>query len=73
MDYKKLWKLLIDKNMTKRDLSIAAKLSQQTINKLNHGNTVTTETLAKICIALQCNIGDICDVVLVGNPGKVME
>lgn len=59
--------------MTKRDLSVAAKLSQHTINKLNHGNTVTTETLAEICVALQCNIGDICDVVLVRDTRKVME
>ncbi len=60
--YKKLWKILIDKEMSKKDLSKLADLSQQTINKLNHGEIVTTETLEKICIALNCNIGDICDV-----------
>lgn len=63
LSYKKLWKVLIDKEMTKRDLAESALLSQHTINKLNHGETVTTETLCKICIALECNIGDICDVV----------
>ncbi|EAC5083183.1 TPA: helix-turn-helix transcriptional regulator [Listeria monocytogenes] len=66
MSYKKLWKLLIDKEMSKKELAGSADLSQRTINKLNHGETVTTETLLKICTALSCNIGDICDVII-GN------
>ncbi|MCQ4503543.1 helix-turn-helix transcriptional regulator, partial [Vibrio parahaemolyticus] len=44
MSYKKLWKLLIDKEMSKKELAGSADLSQHTINKLNHGDTVTTET-----------------------------
>ena len=40
-----------------------ADLSQYTINKLNNSGTVTTETLAKICIVLNCDVGDICEVV----------
>lgn len=64
MSYKKLWKILIDREMSKKDLANLAFLSQHTINKLNHGETVTTATLAKICKALSCNIGDICDVLL---------
>lgn len=63
MSYKKLWKLLIDKDMSKKDLAQLANLSQYTINKLNNSGTVTTETLAKICIALSCDIGDICEVI----------
>lgn len=63
MSYKKLWKILIDEEMSKKNLADSADLSQHTINKLNHGETVTTDTLAKICSALSCNIGDICEVV----------
>lgn len=63
MSYKKLWKLLIDEEMSKKELAGFADLSQRTINKLNHGETVTTETLVKICSALSCNIGDICDII----------
>lgn len=61
--YKKLWKLLIDMDMKKKDLAKAAGLSTYTINKLNHGENVTTDVLAKICKALNCNIGDIMDFI----------
>lgn len=64
MSYKKLWKLLIDRDMSKKELAKLANLSQYTINKLNNSGTVTTETLAKICIALKCEIEDICEVVV---------
>lgn len=57
--YKKLWKLLIDKDMKKKDLAQKANVSQYTINKLNRGENVTTETLEKICTALDCKIDDI--------------
>ena len=50
--YKKLWKLLIDKDMKKKELAQKANVSQYTINKLNRGENVTTETLEKICTAL---------------------
>lgn len=63
ISYKKLWKLLIDKELNKKELAGLAGVSQYTINKLNRGDNVTTETLAKICIALSCDIGDICEVV----------
>ena len=52
VSYKKLWKLLIDKDMKKRDLEICAGISHYTINKLNHGENVTTDILGKICKAL---------------------
>ncbi|OHP56058.1 transcriptional regulator [Staphylococcus sp. HMSC061F10] len=65
MSYKKLWKLLIDKEMSKKDLAELADLSQYTINKLNNSGIVTTETLTKICIALNCDVGDICEVVAI--------
>lgn len=63
MSYKKLWKLLIDKDLNKKQLGQLADLSQYTINKLTRTETVTTETLEKICYALKVNIGDICEVV----------
>ena len=64
VSYKKLWKLLIDKDMKKKDLISAAGVSTYTINKLNRGDNVTTDVLARICKALGCNIGDIMDVVV---------
>ncbi|MGL5550317.1 MAG: helix-turn-helix domain-containing protein [Culicoidibacterales bacterium] len=65
ISYKKLWKLLIDSEMSKKDLAELAKLSQYTINKLNNSGTVTMATLVKICIALNCDIAYICEVVVV--------
>ena len=62
VSYKKLWKLLIDKNMKKGDLAKAADLSSWTINKLNHGDNVNAETLAKICKALDCKFDDIMEI-----------
>lgn len=67
MSYKKLWKLLIDRDLNKKELGQMANLSQYTINKLNRSETVTTETLWKICNTLEVDIGDICEVVFDGN------
>lgn len=64
ISYKKLWKKLIDIEISKKELAKKSGLSQYTINRLNRGETVTTETLVKICTALNCNIGDICDVAI---------
>ena len=54
--YKKLWKLLIDKEMQKKDLRIAAGLSTNVIAKLGKNENVSTEVLGKICKVLQCEI-----------------
>lgn len=59
ISYKKMWKLLIDRDLKKKDLISMAGISGYTLNKLNRGETVTTETLAKICKALNCNFDDI--------------
>ena len=68
VSYKKLWKLLIDKNLKKKDLETLAGVSHYTINKLNKGENVTTDILGKICKALNCNVDDIMDFVEVdGN------
>lgn len=58
--YKPLWKLLIDRDMTKTQLQELAGLSPATIAKLGRGRNVTTDVLARICEALNCDIGDIC-------------
>lgn len=63
ISYKKLWKLLIDKDLKKKDLVQKAGLSSYTLNKLNKGENVTSETLAKICVALNCSFDDIMELV----------
>ena len=57
--YKKLWKLLVDKDMSKADLQKISDLSSSTMTKLRKGEDVSMESLRKICIALDCNIADI--------------
>ena len=57
--YKRLWKLLIDKDMKKKDLAAAAGISTFTISKMGKGENVTTDVLGKICAALNCSIEDI--------------
>ena len=61
--YKKLWKLLVDKEMSKGDLHKASGLSSSTMTKLRKGEDVSMEALRKICICLDCNIGDIVEFV----------
>lgn len=62
-NYNKLWKLLIDKGMRKKDLQIAACISSGVITKMGKGEAVTTTVLSRICKALDCNIGDIMEFV----------
>ena len=61
--YKKLWKLLVDKEMSKGDLHKASGLSSSTMTKLRKGEDVSMEELRKICVALNCNISDIVEFV----------
>ncbi|MBR6558533.1 MAG: helix-turn-helix transcriptional regulator [Clostridia bacterium] len=63
IDYSKLWKLLIDKNMTKTDLLELTGISSRVLAKLSKNQIVTTDTVAKICTALGCNVGDIMEAV----------
>lgn len=63
VSYKKLWKLLIDKDMKKKDLQAAVGISWASITKLSKGKTVSMEVLMKICKVLECNIGDIMDLI----------
>ena len=63
VSYNRLWKLLIDRDMKKKDLAEKANLSNYTINKMNKGENVNTDNLVKICGALNCRIEDIMEVV----------
>ena len=68
VSYKKLWKLLIDKNMKKKkDLLATAGISWTSVTKLSKRGTVSMEDLMKICKALDCNIGDIIDLISGGG------
>ncbi len=63
MSYKKLWKLLIDRNMKKTELRQAAGISSSSLAKLGKNENLTTSVLLKICTALNCDIGDIMEIV----------
>lgn len=63
ISYKPLWKLLIDKNMKKKDLAEQAGISQSSISKMGRGENVNTEILNRICIALNCSVADIMEVI----------
>lgn len=67
VSYKKLWKLLIDKDMKKKDLCEKAGISPASVTKMGRNGHVTTEILVKICAALDCRIEDIVEIV----PGNV--
>ena len=69
MSYKKLWKLLIDRDMKKKDLAAAANISTYTVNKLNQGENVNTSTLVSICKVLDCTFDDIMELL----PDKQSE
>ena len=61
--YKKLWKLLIDKDLKKKDLPAIAGISRSSITKLGHDENVNTEILVTICNALKCDLSDIMELV----------
>ena len=63
VSYKKLWKMLIDKDMKKKDLQSVADISWTTITKMSKNEKVSMDMLMKICAALNCNIGDIMDIL----------
>ena len=61
--YKKLWKLLIDRDMKKKDLQRVAGISAASITKLGKNENISTEIIQKICMALQCDVSDIKEMV----------
>ena len=70
ISYKPLWKLLVEKDLKKKDLSEMAGLCNVTISRFTKGESVTTDSLLKICIALDCRIEDIMEVVPRTNIGE---
>ena len=63
ISYKKLWKLLIDKDMKKKDLCEKAGISSSSVTKMGKNGHVTTEVLLKICTALDCGVDDIMEII----------
>ena len=64
ISYKKLWKLLIDRDMKKGDLREICGLSTASIAKLSKGQNLNTDILVRMCTALKCDISDICEVII---------
>lgn len=67
VSYKKLWKLLIDKDLKKKDLEQMANISHYTMNKLTRGDNVTIDILGRVCQALNCGVDDIMEFI----PGNL--
>jgi DNA-binding Xre family transcriptional regulator len=63
ISYKKLWKLLIDRDMKKKDLMAISGVSQSSVTKMGRNENVNTDVLVRICLALRCDIGDIAEIV----------
>ena len=61
--YNKLWKLLIDRDLSKKELAEKSGVSVTSISKLKKGANVNTEILLKICIALSCDLSDIVEII----------
>lgn len=63
ISYNKLWKLLIDKQMKKKDLGAVAKVSANTLARMGRNEMVSLEVMVRICYAMQCDIGDVMEVI----------
>ncbi len=63
ISYNKLWKLLIDKRMKKTDLKTVADISTTTLAKMSKDQLVSMEVMRKICMALECDIGDVMEML----------
>lgn len=61
--YKKLWHILLDRDMKKKDLQEQAGLTKHTMRKLGNDEAVTTDTIAKVCVALGCTMDDIVEII----------
>ncbi|WP_270541820.1 helix-turn-helix domain-containing protein [Coprococcus sp. AF102-57] len=68
--YNKLWKMLIDKGMMKKDLAERANITSTTMAKMGKDMPVSMEILGRICVALKCNIGDIVEVIVGDTKGE---
>ena len=72
VSYKKLWKILIDKDMKKKDLQSNAGISWDSIMKLSKGENVSMDVLIKVCKALECDFGDIVELIPTRNDSSEM-
>ena len=63
VSYKKLWEPLIDKDMKKRDLELQSGITHYALGQLTRGKDVSTDTLGKICVTLDCSIDDIIEFI----------
>ena len=63
ISYKKLWKLLIDKDMKKKDLQSSAGISWASVTQLSKGAAVSMDVLIKVCKAMNCDIGDVVEFI----------
>ena len=70
ISYKKLWKILIDKDMKKKDLTTFANISTSTIMKMTRGENITTDVLVRVCRAFDCTFDDIMELL---PPNNVMN
>ena len=71
ISYKKLWKLLIDRDLKKKDLLQMSGISQSTVTKLGHNESVSTDILVKICKGLDCDVSDIMELIPKGEDDAV--
>ena len=62
MSYNKLWKLLIDKKMNKKELREKSGISTTSLSKMTKGENITTDVLLKVCTCLECDISDIVEI-----------
>lgn len=70
VSYNKLWKMLIDKEMKKKDLQAASGISWASITKLSKNENVSMEVLMKVCKAMNCDIGDIMELILIEDSAE---
>lgn len=63
MSYKKLWKLLIDKDIKKKELCVKARISSTSLAKMGRNENVTTDIIVRICEALNCSLNDVAEII----------
>ena len=71
VNYNKLWKILIDKRMKKKDLMNLAQISTSTLAKMGKDQQVSMDVLTRICHSLDCNVGDIIDILPVDGKNSL--
>ena len=70
LSYKKLFKMLIDIDMTNAELMEKAKISKSTFYKMKNGENITTDVLLRVCDVLECDVSDIMECVNIKDGGK---